>query len=1617
MTHTLDSHFAFIQQRMPAWLQRATCAQRRELRQQLLASHRANRALAHALAEVKAVDRFCQPLLDAALARWYPAHSLPAGNQRWLLDETTRHIGTWLEAALQNLASDAQVKLYASRDATLPWTLDSQRFVRGVRSLDLGRRYQDHLRDHLGTDTFHRLLLRQDRAAFCVELNLARLQGRIDSRGQAMGEAVLAGANALPHPGGERRLECGFISLFGIAMDGPMLIRLAPEDRQEPCLLYLPGHPRVPLQQYRSLRAVGGALTRWLWQAEERAFFMRHASQALQPLLALRLRQTLYPHYPYRQIHDQPPVLEKDQSIGWLEQVFPSPKAVWQATLDKNARIPLTFTPWSGDYFATRARLRVQRRLADAASIAVPVAEHDHAAMLARLEGWLGIGLTVLNVASLFVPGLAEIMLVVGGAQLVDEFLDGVHSAGEGETEQAIMHLFAFFENLAQFAALGAAAHLMAPPGILHDWVNVGEPGQQRLWHGHATPFSRPRPWPQGEAPGPAGLHHAGGTQWVEMDGKAYPLAPADTGLRRVQSAKGHQYQPGLLGNGQGSWLMAHERPLAWAEDALLRRLTPGSTQRDVRALQLALRCSGYDAAAIRRVVSDHRPLPALLGDSLEAFGISAPAPLATGAEDALLARDFPGLSPRARGEILAQASPRDLARLRDHARLPLAVAERARLYLRDARINRALAHLALDQTSSADRDALIFAALERLPGWSGEVRLELRDAQRQGPLLHTTGETGRPMKTLVRDARGYTPYDETGQALNGRSSLYQAILHALPDSARSTLALPINAPETLRNAVFEQATFDRPRLAQDLGLPTLRPFFRAPERLPGDRRLGYRLSGRPRGRMTEDECFDQLFPGNQTSDRQALRQRLRHQAGSAPGAFARLLEELRVQYQQLDAALQAWVEEPGALPSEQWQARRVARDFVGQQIRAAWRWENDGAGASLDAVSLELEGEQIGPLPHLPVCLPQVRQLSISGLPITASDSLDNFLRTFPRVHTLDLSENGLPGLPASVGDLFELHTLDLSENLLNLTGDTQLATLLRLQRLERLNLTNALEEDLPPALLERMAALPALRFVQLEHNYLRFTHEHFQALRRWPALRYLELGNNEITLTLESRAALNELNQLCLLSLRHNPLELAPDLTQWQRLEQLDLEHTSISEWPAGLLSLLDQQPLALRELDLSRNELIDIPDLHHTAFARQLRAGNHGLTYDFEGNPLSDLAQQRLQEAGLATPMEVDGIVDWSEGWPASLRSQVTATRQDPEWRGLYTLFDRVTASLEFQNSPWALRQRMRHTLQTLLPGAEEPAGWGRAQLHRQVSELLDDAAQGCVDQASLLFQQVETLTQLWEAVAHAAPGASHEQVAVDSATSLYRQGLLDQRVGALYQARVARRQALSSDDAPRRESAPPLQADDDISDTTLGDPNFGLDELEIALYARIRLASRLGLPTQPAGMYFAYLAQLGEAALQRLAAGVESDFNLAGLNGWLGEQTFWHGWLERLYPDAFEAQARQWEGASLYFDTLGTHGPDGQPYTGPAVPHDYVRALEHELGDIPGLRWREDGVLQRIDVMSGRYANEDGIYQRAAQLLLSSRQAARRRLYLQLTEALTTAHLAAPLSAEH
>lgn len=1565
MTHALHSHLALVQRQTPPWLRQASPAQRAELALLIRDSERHTQHLKQALAALQPVDAFCQPLLTQALARWFPDTPVATLLQAHVVftgAAPPRRL-SMLEAALQNAEADTPVTVVATDFS--PLKLDTATLIQGIRNLDLGQRYRYHLGDIVDNDAFRGLLETQDRSALRAELAMARLRGHIDSHGAALAQAALDNCAQVTTEKGRRNVLCQFVSLFGTPLNGPMVIQLQDPEADEPCLLYLPGDPQGALRQHASLGTLKADLTDRLADHDFRAFFIRHVPLAQQAGFLQRLRETLYPRYPYAELHTTPPVLDKGDRFSWLKRAFPGPRDLWQETRDKNVRLPLTLEPWPGNCFGARARTLVERKFIDAASVAVPVDQLDARAQLERLERWLGTGLTVLNMASFFVPGLAELMLVVGGAQIVDEFLEGVHAANQQDSDEAIAHLFAVIESLVQFAALGAVEALNAPAGPLQGWHLIDSEVGTRLGHGDLTPF------------------HG----------------------QRLAASTGQRIRPALQSQEPGPWIFAYEQPLHWDRAQLLQRLAHSAQGMEQATLQRALQCSGYDEAILRRVMVDREPAPALLLDSLEMLGGHLPAPPMRATNGDLLARDFPSLSARAQAEILDQASPADLLQMQRTQRLPMRLAETARLYLREARISRALARLHQPDGPVADRDALVFGALEQLAGWTGEVRIELWDDSASGRLLHACGNETMPAKTVIRTENGYEPRSEHGETLANRDDIFQAILSALPDSERTSLGVQIHEPEVLKNVLFDKLASERTTAARCLGMQPVRPLYRLPRRLPGGQ-LGYPLSGRGRGWLTEDELFNQLFPSTEPHARLILRQRLLQEAGQQP--FGALLERLRGEYMQLDSSLQRWINSSHATNADTLVAQRAARAEAARRLRLAWRRESTNPASSIEHVILDLDGRNLGTLPALPASMAHVRQLSVTGLSQASHASLDSFLGRFSNLRALDLEGNMLEFIPPSIGQMDSLQSLDLSSNGLDLTDNATLDLLVGRSNLVRLNLSNAFDA-LPVAALDRLSSLPSLATLDIGSNGLNLGTEHFLALERWPSLRNLSMPGNDTTLTEQSRAALARLNRLHTLFISENPLDLAPDVSGWHQLQLLDLQSTGIGHWPTGLTELMNQRPVQLLSLDLSENQITDVPILQGSAFAEAVNTDQPSAHFDFDHNPFSEQAQVRLADAGLPAITIEHSTDPWYIDLPDELLEHQVLTAHEPSWQPLYLLFERQTQTADYLSQPTHLRARMQHVLRTLstTPGEADSGGWGRAQLHEQVIEAINHATEGCVDQASLLFQQIETDVMLWDAVNTAAPNAQSEHVALHSAAGLLRQQRLDERVGALYNARVARRRALAdAPDAAAREAAPPLDADDDLGDAALTEPDYHIDEIEMALHARMQLRETLGLPPQPQQILFDYLARLSPATVNRLGAAVRAEVNPAMFSQWACDQPFWQRWLRRLHADEFDALARDWDAASEYHSELTEATNIPADYTGPSVPAAYIDALERELGDIEGLHWRRNGAVQRVDLVSGRYADESAIYQRASALLLSTRRAAEQALLRSLTEAMAS-----------
>ncbi|MFS2156933.1 dermonecrotic toxin domain-containing protein [Pseudomonas sp. Pseusp122] len=199
-----------------------------------------------------------------------------------------------------------------------------------------------------------------------------------------------------------------------------------------------------------------------------------------------------------------------------------------------------------------------------------------------------------------------------------------------------------------------------------------------------------------------------------------------------------------------------------------------------------------------------------------------------------LLKRDFPGLPTAAAREVLAEADAGQRALMQITQRIPLALNERVRGYLQEARVNQALEGFFLaSRDDHPDTRKLALHLLERLPGWPNNLRLEIRDGALSGPLLDAIGErSATQRRLLLKNGRRYQPVDGQGRALQEsvpeQGNFFEAVLQALPVQARQAIGFSdaVEDAVALRERIVSEATTQRLRVAKILGIQRPKPGF-----------------------------------------------------------------------------------------------------------------------------------------------------------------------------------------------------------------------------------------------------------------------------------------------------------------------------------------------------------------------------------------------------------------------------------------------------------------------------------------------------------------------------------------------------------------------------------------------------------------------------------------------------------------------------------------------------------------------------------------------------------------------------------------------------------------------
>lgn len=594
-----------------------------------------------------------------------------------------------------------------------------------------------------------------------------------------------------------------------------------------------------------------------------------------------------------------------------------------------------------------------------------------------------------------------------------------------------------------------------------------------------------------------------------------------------------------------------------------------------------------------------------------------------------LMHRLFPSLPGPMLDSLLTSVTGEELQGLRA-GRVSNGLARRTVEALRELRLSRALESL-LASEASDDRDRLVMALLEReLLTMDERVRVQLilDNGFVGGPLR--LGKRG-PLKTIRRSGGSYQLFDETGKELTPPTNLEVAVSRLLLNAKPNALDLAVQEQGDLRARLFERALRHRASLRIPLGM------------LPPPK-LGL-LGGYPMidrsalvsARLTLDARLLRLYPGPGIS--LAVKTDLQARSSSTGTAIELLVSEKEIEWDQLNRSMRSWIMASGKhheVEDNDAAVRLLVRKDFADRLRSCWRRESTsipiGMTEEHGIFSLVVGGNMLGALPNITADFSHVELVILGAMGLTQDPS--DFLRRFPRVIALGLSENRLARCPSVIAQMPRLRKLHLDRNPIVFDNE-MFAPLLapgagaELQQIDLSGINTATAAvGAGAAPIEALARLPRLEDLTWLDND-GFTPEQLQAIGRLNRLKMLDLTNCRLRLDARSAAFLAQLSAVQRLSLGGNIISELPDLTGLPRLTDLDLSRARIERIPLVVIELLRRQPLGLLAIDLSGNRITNVEALM-AALARPPGEGEV-MSVILDDNPLPTVEIERLRSTG--------------------------------------------------------------------------------------------------------------------------------------------------------------------------------------------------------------------------------------------------------------------------------------------------------------------------------------------------------------------------------------------------
>ena len=1047
-------------------------------------------------------------------------------------------------------------------DPALELPITPVEFARICRDADLGRAYQRHFADIFESDgsvaadndpaRVQRLLENNLRNDLRVQAHRARLSQTLDDAGLQL-ILQLAGADSASATWATKRVVVQSLRLLASWSQGGTSLRSVVVLRQgaeptAPCIAYIPGDPLQPLRQYASVQAFGEDLRERLRDSAYRRFFQHFVPLTQQPAFNLRLKQTLSPTSVWHPL--QPGVAEPDTDLGMRLDL-----------------VDIGLVPW------LRTQLLDQVR-EDSRSLVVSNAQVDERVRQARLQTLLELGTDVLQVASLFVPVVGAAMVGVGALQLLDEVFVGVDDWTHGQTQEALGHVLSVAKNLALIGVTAGVGLSIQPASFVDGMLPVlDSTGRTRLSATTLERFATDVALPETLVANGAGQFELHGEHYIKLDGRAYRQAlDEQSGQWAIRHPSPEvDLRLALLHNHQGAWRLAHEDPGQWTAVQALRRLGPDLQELDDTVLEHLRQACGYNAAELQRLHSDNLPRPALLRESIEDFrslqriGRLAPAqqaagwrelqqaaripsaePLATHA----LQRDFPGLPSSARNELWEGASRRERTRLTEQQKVPLRLAEQARILLRERRLNLALAGVLWPDAEVAGS-----ALLRQTLGKAGDSTRELffRATTDRAAAASAIGQRRVPnwWRPPVR-----MPDGRLGYALSGRPA-----------------GLPATINRRLRRLrrLYPQLDDAQLELIQN--------------------ELGDMLDRNIALRATEYENL-----------RNSLQQWVDEPATVLNEAGEQVAVDPGLRTRAMHILLAAWRRETPTTQSIHGRGEGHVLDLGDLPVGSLPTLNADFSHVYL----LTFDGSQLEELPAGWLRrFPYLEELELQGNRLTR---IPGDIRTLTHLDCLVLDNNRLIADP----DLFEplsgpnnLVALVLRGNPMQMPTQA-MAALGNLSSLRTLSVDNVAVGQVPE-LLTHLQRLPNLESLWLRDNGLVMTPGAMHSLASIRGLEHLDLSNNPLGPDLD----LHALNEIAVLGLRNCGLDTWPQgLTALMSQQPLVLRSVSLEGNPLRQVPELQGLPFFQADPDIPQPLRVSAAHLDAPSRARLLAADVHAI-----------------------------------------------------------------------------------------------------------------------------------------------------------------------------------------------------------------------------------------------------------------------------------------------------------------------------------------------------------------------------------------------------------------------